>query len=158
MAAPVPAKLRTSADPELTRVQDGLASTVYPSLARLAKTPLLGAQPPPWLNVGIISTSGYAQMTTGATPFLPKTAHHTDALGYVHGKLSVVTAAGSGPAVLFEMPKGSRPLELVPFFGTDGSGASGWELGVHPDGRVEVFSTLAAGDIVVANFTYLAEQ
>lgn len=145
-------------DPELSRWTQAANAVFRPVAEAVANTPMLGAPPPPWINVGILPASGYVQVPTGVAPFLPKTAHHRNALSYVYGKLAVTTAAGSGPAVLFNLPTGSRPSELVSFFGGDGGGTNVWELAVHPDGDVEVISTTGAGDVVVATFTFLAER
>lgn len=151
-------KLREDGSPLASRVQDAIWNTLTPLAKRVGATPIMGASPPPWIRPDIISTSGFAQVATGATPFLPVTAFHKDALGYVHGKLGLVTAAGAGPVTVFPMPVGYRPAETLSFFGGDGGGVNVWEFAVFQNGDLQIVSALGAGGLVVATFTYLAEH
>lgn len=152
-------KLRAPDEPLQTRVQDAVWGTLMPLAERVGKTPIMGAAPPPWLRPDIISTSGFAQATAGVTPFLPLTAFHKDALGYVHGKVGLITAAGvAGNITAFTMPIACRPLELMVAFMGDGGGVNVWETFVRPNGSFVIVDAVGAGGIVVGTFTYLAEQ
>lgn len=157
MSAPNQVNKLRGGDGQSTRVQDSVGQILNPLATALQATPIMGAAPPSWIRPNIISTSGYAQVPTGSSPFPPETAYHKDALGYVHGKGSLVTAAGAGPNVVaFNIDAGYRPSELLIFLGSDGGGNI-WEVSISPNGDFEVMSTLGAGDVVVITFTYLAE-
>ena len=105
-------KLRGEGQP--SRVQDNVGATLNPLAEAVGTTPIMDAAPPAWIRPDIISTSGYAQ----APAPLCDTAYHRDALGYVHGKASLLTAAGafqlvSAPAHFYETIFG-RFLGLFP--------------------------------------------
>lgn len=138
---------------ELARAQDNIGATVTPVVTAVNRTPIGGAPPPPWVYAVIIAASGYAQVAAPA----PRTAYHKDALGYVHGKVALTTAAGAGPNVIaFTLDLGYRPSETLAFAGSDLAG-NVWDATISANGSFTIVSTLAAAGVFQGTFTYLAE-
>ena len=145
------AKVRTGGDP--SRVQDNVGAVLTPLATRLNATPIMGAPPPPWIKPSIIAASGYAD---GGAPFA-FTGYHKDALGYVHARVVLTTAAGAAANTLvFTFEQGWRPSGLMLFLGGDGGGAT-WETTLDQTGAFKVVTATAAGDLVVTSFSFLAE-
>lgn len=150
-------KLRDPANPLLSRTQDSVGAVLDPLAKAVGATPIMGAPPPPWIRPDIISTSGYAQATPTAAAPVPITAYHKDALGYVHGKVALLTAAGAGAnTVPFNIAAGWRPGELALFKMGDGGGNT-WEVAVRPNGTFTIITVVGAGGLVTGLFSYLGE-
>lgn len=145
------AKLRTQS-PELSRVQDNVARVVEPTTAALAKTPIMGAPPPSWVNLPFLAD--FTQTAGQAVP-----AFHRDALGYIHSKGSVTTAAGqaAGTAVVGALTKGNRPKEPQRLSVRGNAGAA-QAIIVGTDGTLTLDVAVAAGGTVDLAFSFLAEQ
>lgn len=151
-------RLRQPGQALSSRTQDATAAVLEPVAQQLGATPIMGAPPPSWVKPDIISSSGFAQGPSIAATPLPTTSFHKDALGYVHGKVNLITAAGvAGNVVAFNIAQGSRPGDLLPFLMSDGGGVVS-EVTIGPDGNFTVVPAVGAGGLVVGTFTYLAEK
>lgn len=145
-------KLRALSTPTLSRTQDNVAAALDPLARALANTPIMGASPPPWIRPTLLN--GYAQ---AAAP-RPVTAFHKNALGYVHGKFALVTAAGCAANTrAFTLNAGFRPAETLLFVASDSTGLF-WEIIIDGAGAFIVRTATVAGDVVAGAFSFLAER
>ena len=144
-------KLRAGEDAQSSRVQDSIDATLGPIADRLNQTPIMGAAAPAWISPSLLADF---VNVTGQAP----AGYHKDALGYVHGKGRVSTAAGQAANVaLFVLGSGYRPKEPQSF-PVRGNGATFQSLTVAVNGSVSIDVLIAAGGTVDLAFTFLAEQ
>jgi hypothetical protein len=150
-------KLRGDGQP--SRVQDNVGQVIDPLAKAVGKTPIMGAPPPPWIRPNIEAASNYEQAPSSTAVPLPLLSYHKDALGYVHGRIAVLAKAGGAAAnaVVWVMPSGYRPEAFELWTLSDGAGLV-WEMAAYPNGNVTMISALAAGDVAIGSFLYLAER
>lgn len=141
------------ADAQQSRVQDNVQGVLGPVAKALQNTPIMGAVPPAWIRASPLN--GFA---TPATAQFAPIAYHRDALGYAHVRVSVSHAAGvAALSTIFVLPLGYRPGFTLPFAGMAAAGAYQGVF-VLADGQVQNRLVMAAGAVLYANFSYLAEQ
>ncbi len=135
-----------------SRVQDNINATLRPLAQAVGATPIMGAPPPAWISPNLLAdfvNVGGGSATAG---------YHRDALGYVHIKGLVSTAAGTAAnTTIFTIAMGYRPKEslLLPVFGTAGAVQF---VTITPAGAVQARLLIAAGGSIGLNVTYLAES
>lgn len=140
-------KLRGDGQP--SRVQDNFAAVLNPLADALSKTPIMGAPPPPWIRPTLASV--FADLPA---PFAP-TTYHRDALGYVHARVGLVSAAGTAAVDAFTFDKGYRPDSTQLFSGGDGAG-NFFEFTLTAAGVFRSLTAFAAGDLAMLSFSFLA--
>jgi|ERR1700755_929071 len=142
--------LRQEGDPLASRLQDNINTVLQPLAKNLNATPIMGAPPPPWIKPdlqGDLANAGGGFATAG---------YHKDALGYVHVKAVLQTAAGlASGATLFVLLMGFRPSEILRV--PDASGVA-QSYDVNPDGRITASSAIAGPAFPQLLFDFLAEQ
>lgn len=144
-------KLRSATQPELSRAQDAVARTLEPLAGAVGRTPIMGAPPPPWLSPAQMLADFAA---VAARP--PR--YHKDALGYVHGKGAVSTAAGQAAGTpIFLLPQGYLPGEPV-YLPVRYSAGTVMNLTIQTDGTVLPQQLIVAGGSVELTFFFLAER
>lgn len=144
--------IKLRGDGQQVRAQDNVGQVLDPMAKALYATPIMGAEPPAWILLDILN--GYSQT---AAP-QPATAHHTDALGYVHAKVALTHAAGCAVGtVAFQFPLGSRPSETLTFTGSDAFGLL-MAFSVDGSGNFANLAVLVAADQARLVFSFLAEQ
>ncbi len=142
-----------SADVQQSRVQDAIAALVEPVCKAVQDTPIMGAPPPPWIYATPIN--GFAAPASAA---FSRLGYHKDALGYVHAQISAIHAGGTAAlSTIFTLPVGYRPLVTLPFAGMAAAGAYQGVF-VLKTGEVQNRLIMAAGAVLYANFSFLAEQ
>lgn len=118
----------------------------------LAKTPIMGAPLPGWVNATISAANGYSQT---AAP-QPVVAYHIDALGYVHTKLGLTHAAGCvAGTVAFTYALGYRPSETLTFVLCDANGINS-AVQIDVFGQLSNVAQLAPGDEIRGYFIFRA--
>lgn len=139
-------------DAQQSRVQDNVSALVTPVARALQGTPIMGAPPPAW----ILATPLNGFSTPSSAGF-PSISFHRDALGYVHVKMSVAHVGGTAAlSTIFELPIGYRSKETLPFAGMAAAGAYQGVF-VLANGQVQNRLIMAAGAVLYANFSFLAE-
>lgn len=132
------------------REQDAIGQVLDPLAEAVGNTPIMGASPPPWIRPAL--AGGFADV---GAPFA-LTAYHKDALGYVHGKFTLVTAAGAvANTTAFMLDKSHCPLETLLGLASDGAGLT-WEFTINSVGAFVIITATAAGDVVAGTFSFLA--
>jgi hypothetical protein len=141
-----------NADAHVSRVQDNVSAVLDPVAQSVGSTPIMGAPPPAWVALSLLAD--FAQTTGQAV-----SAYHKDALGYVHSKGSVTTAAGqaAGVAVVGPLPLGCRPKEPQRLSVRGNAGAV-QAIVIGIDGTLKLDVAVAAGGTVDLGFSFLAEQ
>jgi hypothetical protein len=151
-----PLKLRTPEQPQQSRTQDNFAALLTPIATALSATPIMGAAPPAWIQFEPL-LSGMTALGQGWR----NPSFHKDALSYTHVTFAMSTAGiVAFTSNLILLPVGYRPSQRIqfPVFVNNG-GVSGINaVYVSPDGNVQNFAALAAGDTIFATFSFLAEQ
>lgn len=141
------------ADPQQSRLQDSIQNVLQPVAEALQATPIMGAPPPAWIYATPIN--GFA---TPASAAFSRLGYHRDALGYVHVQMSATHAGGTAAlSTIFNLPAGYRPLSTLPFAGMAAAGAYQGVF-VLRTGEVQNRLIMAAGAVIYANFSFLAEQ
>ena len=144
-------KIRSS-DPIISRVQDMIADQVNPAAKAWAATPIMGAPPPPWVGLSLLADF----VNAGGGEAVA--ASHLDALGYVHLKGLILTAAGTAAGTLImTLPAGQRPKETQRF-AVRGNTATAQFLKLLPTGALSHDIVIAAGGTLSLSISYLAEQ
>lgn len=143
-------KLRGT-DEQASREQDNISAQLQPIARALSVTPIMGAAPPPWLKPDLradfLNIAGFAAA-----------GYHKDALGYVHGKGVVSTAAGQAAAALvYVLPAGYRPNETQRF-AVEGNGATVQFISIAANGEVRVEVLIGVGGSLDLGFVFLAER
>lgn len=142
-------KLRGDGQP--SRVQDNVAAILDPLAEAVGNTPIMGAPPPSWVRP-VKLYADFTQVTT-----LQQTAFHRDALGYTWLKFALSTAAGAATqAQLFDLPLSYRPSEDIALVGLNGTTGAANAIIIESSGEVRTGVALAAGNSVVAYFSFLA--
>ncbi len=144
-------KLR-GADGQASQTQDNIAQQLQPISTALAKTPIMGAAPPPWIKPNLLNGIANVPAPNAAAGF------HRDALGYVHSKGLVAHAAGAvAGTVVMIFPPGYRPSELLTLV-IERNGAVGGLVTVAPTGIVTFVFSMGVGLANGLFFSFLAEQ
>lgn len=140
---------RLRGEDQPARAQDNIANTLEPVAQALSVTPIMGAPPPAWIKPDLLAD--FAPVTGQAAP-----GYHKDALGYVHTKGRVSTAAGQAANVaIMVLQSAYRPLEPQSF-PVRGNAATYQSLSVASDGTVSIDVAIAAGGTVDLTFGFLA--
>lgn len=142
-------KLRGEGQP--ARAQDNISATLTPIANALGATPIMGANPPPWIAMDLLG--GVVATTAQRVP-----TYHRDALGYVWAGGSF-TAPGGGllaTAVVWTFPMGYRPESAIHFV-AQSVGALQF-LTVAPNGDVSVDQAVLGAGVTQFYFSFLAEQ
>jgi hypothetical protein len=135
-----------------SRVQDNIDATLGPIAKALNATPIMGAPPPAWIRPDL--AAGFADF---GAPYAA-VAYHRDALGYVHVKGLVTSAAGVGAfSTVFTLPIGYRPIERHRY-ASEGTAGTFQALQLGTDGAIMNVVAVAAGGYASIEFTFLAEQ
>ena len=145
--------LRDVTQPQVSRVQDGIAGVLNPVAKALQNTPIMGASPPSWIRPDLLN--GWVNFG-GAFALV---AYHRDALGYVHTKGVAQNSTGAGLILpLFTFPLGYRPLENQAFAAV-GPGATAQFYTVTFAGMVTPQVAVAAGGVTYFSLPpFLAEN
>lgn len=145
-------KLRNAGDIQSNRVQDNVSATLGPVATALANTPIMGAPPPSWIRPALLSD--FVNVGGG----FALTAYNRDALGYVHSKGVVSTAAGhAAGTAIYSLPMGYRPSETQRFPVRGNAGAV-QSVVISPNGLVACGLVIAAAGTIDLVFSFLAEQ
>lgn len=142
--------LRDADNPLNARTQDNINQVLQPLARAVMATPIMGAPPPPWIQPDLLAD--FVPTANFATP-----GYFRDALGFVHVKGSVTTAAGAGVGTaIFLFPQGYRPAAYQRFC-VDGTLSTYQCLQVGPDGFLVPAVAIVAGGATFLTLSFLAE-